>query len=183
MRRFLFVCGFALILPSAALAQAGPTVIVLVRHAEKAAQPANDPPLTDAGVARANALAAALADANIQAIIATPTLRTQSTAKPLADVRRITIETVALGPKDAHVKAVAAAALAHRGEGVLIVGHSNTVPAIIAALGGPVLADLCDTQYAMLFTVIIDGKRVRLIRGTYGAPTPDTAEGCPAMAK
>ena len=90
---------------------------------------------------------------------------------------------MALGPKNVHVKAVAAAALAHRGQAVLVVGHSNTIPAIISALGGPVLADLCDTQYAMLYTVVIDGKNVRLIRGTYGTPTPDTPESCPAMIK
>ena len=183
MRRFLLVLCLTLISTGPVLAQAGPTVIVLVRHAEKAIQPANDPPLTEAGVARAKALATALADANIQSIIATPTLRTQSTAKPLAEAHGLTVETVALGPKEVHVRAVAAAALAHRGEGVLVVGHSNTIPAIITALGGPALADLCDTQYAMLFTVIIDGKNVRLIRGTYGTPTPDTPESCPAMPK
>jgi broad specificity phosphatase PhoE len=181
-RLFLFCCS-ALCISASAFAQNGPTVIVLVRHAEKAAQPANNPPLTEAGAARANALAAALADANIQAIIATPTFRTQSTAKPLAEARGLTIETVAPGPKEVHVKAVAAAALAHRGQAVLVVGHSNTIPAIILALGGPVLADLCDTQYAMLYTVVIDGKHVRLIRSTYGTPTPDAPESCPAMIK
>lgn len=183
MRRLFLLCGSALFISATAFAQSGPTVIVLVRHAEKAAQPANDPPLTEAGAARAKALAAALADANIQAVIATPTIRTQSTAKPLADARGLTIETVALGPRDVHVKAVAAAALAHRGQAVLIVGHSNTIPAIITALGGPALADLCDTQYAMLFTVLIEGKNVRLIRGTYGTPTLDTPESCPTMIR
>ena len=66
---------------------------------------------------------------------------------------------------------------------MLIVGHSNTIPAIITALGGPALADLCDTQYAMLFTVLIEGKNVRLIRGTYGTPTLDTPESCPTMIR
>ena len=183
MRRLFLLCGSALVVSATASAQNGPTIIVLVRHAEKGAQPANDPPLTEDGAARANALAAALADANIQAIIATPTLRTQSTAKPLAEARGLAVETVALGPKNVHVKAVAAAALAHRGQAVLVVGHSNTIPAIISALGGPVLADLCDSQYAMLYTVVIDGKKVRLIRSTFGTPTPDTPESCPAMIK
>jgi broad specificity phosphatase PhoE len=183
MRRLFLLCCSALFISASAVAQNGPTVIVLVRHAEKAAQPANDPPLTEAGAVRAKALAAALADANIQAIIATPTLRTQSTAKPLAESRGLAVETVALGPNAVHVRAVAAAALAHRGLAVLVVGHSNTIPAIITALGGPALADLCDTQYAMLYTLVIDGKSVRLIRGTYGVPTPDTAESCPLMIK
>lgn len=183
MRRLFLLFISSLVAASAAAAQSGPTVIVLVRHAEKAAVPANDPPLTDAGVARAKALVAALADANIEAIIATPTARTQATARPLADARGLSIETVALGPRDVHVKAVAAAALAHRGKAVLVVGHSNTIPAIVTALGGPPLADLCDTQYAMLYTVVIDGKNVRLIRGSYGIQTPDTPGNCPAMTK
>ncbi len=165
------------------MAQSAPTVVILVRHAEKAPAPANDPPLTDAGMARAKALAAAIADANIQAVIATPTVRTQSTARPSADARGLTIQTVALGAKEVHVKAVADAVLAHRGQAVLVVGHSNTIPGIIAALGGPPMPDLCDTQYAMLYTLVIDGKSVRLIRGNYGAPTPDMPESCPAMAR
>ena len=37
--------------------------------------------------------------------------------------------------------------------------------------------------YAMLYTVVIDGKKVRLIRSTFGTPTPDTPESCPAMIK
>jgi hypothetical protein len=156
MRRLFLLYGSALVVSATALAQSGPTVIVLVRHAEKGAQPTIDPPLTEAGMAR---------------------------TKPLAEARGLTVETVALGPKDAHVKAVAAAALAHHGQAVLVVGHSNTIPAIITALGGPVLADLCDTQYAMLYTVVIDGKNVRLTRSTYGTPTPDTLESCPAMIK
>jgi phosphohistidine phosphatase SixA len=183
MRRLFLLSCCALVVSTVAVAQSGPTVIVLVRHAEKATAPANDPPLTEAGLARAKALAAALADADIQTIISTPTLRTLSTAKPLADARGLTIETVALGPTAVHIKAVAAAALAHRGKGVLVVGHSNTIPAIITALGGPPLAELCDTQYAMLFTVVIDGLNVRLIRGTYGTPTPDTPASCPSMSK
>jgi hypothetical protein len=43
------------------------SLILLVRHAEKAAEPASDPPLTVAGVARAQALAMALRDAGVTA--------------------------------------------------------------------------------------------------------------------
>ena len=64
---------------------------------------------------------------------------------------------------------------------VLVVGHSNTVTQIIAALGGPKLPDLCDSQYSNLYTVVLDGPSARLITGTYGAPSPEVATGCPAM--
>ena len=61
-----------------------PTTIVVVRHAEKSAEPANDPALSPAGVARAAALDSALADAKVTAIIVTPYRRNAETAVPVA---------------------------------------------------------------------------------------------------
>ena len=159
-------------------AQGANTIVIVVRHAEKAAAPANDPPLTNAGVARAKALAAALADANVQAIISTPTVRTRETARPTAEARRLPVETIRLGTVAEQAKAVAEAVRKHAGKTILVVGHSNTVGAIIGALGGPRVPDLCDTQYANLFTVILDGRTATLVRSTYGAPSPDPGEGC-----
>lgn len=161
-------------------AQNAPTVVILVRHAEKASMPASDPPLTDAGVARAKALATLVADANVDAVIATPTVRTRETARPTADARGLTVETVAFAPAALHAKAVAEAVMKHAGQTVLVVGHSNTVAAIVAALGGPKMSELCDTQYSMLITLVLDGHTVRVIRSSYGIPTPDTPEACPA---
>jgi broad specificity phosphatase PhoE len=167
-----------------AQAQGPPTVVVIVRHAEKAATPANDPPLTDAGVARANALAAVLADANVQAVISTPLVRTRETARPAAEAHGLTIETVPVGATvSEHAAAVANAVRKHMGTTVLVVGHSNTVAAIIAALGGPKMPDLCDTQYSSLFTLVLDGPSARLIRGSFGAPSPDPAGSCPATMR
>ncbi|HEY4658820.1 MAG TPA: hypothetical protein VIH11_04850, partial [Gemmatimonadaceae bacterium] len=77
-----------------------------------------------------------------------------------------------------HAKAVAVAVRKHGGQTVLVVGHSNTVGAIIAALGGPRVPDLCDTQYSNLFTLVIEGSSAKLIRASYGAPSPDPAASC-----
>jgi len=57
-----------------------PAPVLLVRHAEKAAEPADDPPLTAAGAERAQALATALQDAGVTAIITTQLRRTRETA-------------------------------------------------------------------------------------------------------
>ena len=182
-RRLLLVLLVTSGLSLQARAQDPPTVVVVVRHAEKAATPANDPPLTEAGVARAKALAAVLAGADVQAVISTPLIRTRETARPSAEARGLTIETVPLAATVAeHAAAVASAVRKHRGKTVLVVGHSNTVAAIIAALGGPNMPDLCDTEYSKLFTLILDGPSARLVRGSYGAPSPDPAGGCPADA-
>jgi broad specificity phosphatase PhoE len=169
--------------PAAAPAQSAPTIVILVRHGEKAIAPADDPPLTEAGAARARALAEALADANVQAIITTPFARTRQTAQPLADARHLTVETVPTGEREAHAKAVAAAVRRHAGHTVLVVGHSNTLAPIIAALGGPALPDICDSQYSNMFVLIIEGKTVSMIHSTYGAPSPDPAATCPKTMK
>jgi broad specificity phosphatase PhoE len=159
----------------------GPSTVILVRHAEKAAAPAADPMLTEAGLVRAAALRDALADAGVGAIISTPTARTRVTAFPLATALGIPVDTTAL-PRNiaAHAAEVAAAVRARTEQTVLVVGHSNTIPAILAALGGPRLPDLCDGEYDQLFIVRLrDGAAPNVIRARYGDPVTDT--GCAPM--
>jgi broad specificity phosphatase PhoE len=182
-RRFFLLLLLASGLALRAPAQGAPTVVIIVRHAEKGTTPANDPPLTEAGVARARALTTVLASANVQAVISTPLVRTRETARPVAEARGLAVETVALGPVAEHAKAVAAAVRKHAGQTVLVVGHSNTVTAIIAALGGPKLPDLCDSQYSNLYTLVIDAGTTRLIQSSFGAASPAVAAGCPSQMK
>jgi phosphohistidine phosphatase SixA len=156
------------------------SLIVLVRHAEKAAAPSDDPPLTAAGVKRAQALAAALRDAGVTAIITTQLRRTRETAQPLASARSLTPEVVPVrgGEAGAHAEAVAAAVRKHAGGVVLVVGHSNTIPAIIAALGGPHLPDICESVFANLFVLLPGAREARLVRSRYGAADRNPEPGC-----
>ncbi len=178
---------------TAAAPAAQPALVVVVRHAEKAAVPGDDPPLSAEGEARARALAAALADADVGAVVVTPRRRTADTATPLAVARRLTPEVVpfgAAGPSGiaAHARAVADAARRHPGRVVLVVGHSNTVPAIVAALGGPRMPDLCDAAYATLFVVRpgapaaagVPAGPVAVLRAQYGRPDAPDANACAA---
>ena len=167
------------------------TVVVLVRHAEKAGT-TGDVPLSPAGRARATALARVLGDAGVQAVVTTQRRRTRETAEPLAAVRGLAAEVVPVGgPVPEHAERVAAAVRErHRGQVVLVVGHSNTIPAIIAALGGPHIPELCDAEYSNLFVLLLGDATVtprapadhpsRLVRGTYGAPD-ETGAGCRSM--
>jgi len=156
-------------------------LVVLVRHAEKAADPPDDPSLSDAGHARAAALASALDGAGIGAVIVTPFRRTTETAGPLAAAAGLTplVVDVERGMA-AHLEAVAKAVRAlPAGLPVLIVGHSNTIPAIIGALGGPTLPDLCETEYARLFVMVLPSESPpRLVEASYGAPDPPGSDTC-----
>lgn len=154
-------------------------LVLLVRHAEKALEPGDDVPLTDAGRARAAALADALAHARVDAIVTTQFRRTKDTAGPLAQRLHLTPRVVEAGTDTrAHARAVADAV---RGAGrtVLVVGHSNTVPAIIAALGGPPLEELCESDYDTLFVLALPpGGEPGLTQSRYGAPDPPDASDC-----
>ena len=167
---------------TAATSNAGqPALVLLVRHAEKAKEPADDPPLTSSGTQRAKDLAAALHDAGVTAIITTQLRRTRDTAQPLADALGLKAEVVPVDDdEDTHAAAVAAAVRRHAGEVVLVVGHSNTVPKIIAALGGPRMPEICETLFANLFVLAPDADGARLVRSLYGVadapPAPDCGE-------
>jgi len=161
------------------LAQEGPSLIILVRHAEKAAVPGADPPLSEAGKARAKALGAVLANTRLDAIVTTTYARTFETADVVAKDHNLPFEKVKVD--GTHIAAVAAAVKAKKGV-VLVVGHSNTIPAIIAALGGPELPDICEAYYSKLFVLQPMGSNpASLTVANYGASDPENAPGCATM--
>jgi broad specificity phosphatase PhoE len=147
----------------------GSTTIILVRHAEKAAEPAADPPLTAAGAVRAEALTNLVKDAGVRAVIGTQFLRTRATAVPSAAKLGLPIEI--LGAR-LPARATADSILAkHRGQTVLVVGHSNTLPAIVEALGAPKPADICDAGYDNVFIVTVPANGLAsAVRLHFGAP-------------
>lgn len=179
LARFALIA--AALLAAAPAAAQDSTVVILVRHAERAALAGNnDPPLTEAGEARARALAQALEGRQVHAVIATERQRTQLTARPLAQARGLTPEIVSLQSGRAHVDSVAAAVRRHAGHTVLVVGHSNTVPGIIRALGGPRMPDLCDGEYSNLYVLVLKpAAQPRLERRSYGQADPPGANTCP----
>ncbi len=120
-------------------------VIFLVRHAEKLDESA-DPPLDEAGRARAEALAALLADAGIAHILSSDYLRTLDTAAPLAE--RLGLETALYDPRD--LPGLAARILEKPGR-YLVVGHSNTTPKLAELLGGDSKGPITDEEYDRLY--------------------------------
>ena len=183
-RLLLAVCAVGM-LPAAMPAQArADKLVFVVRHAEKANATDPDPSLSDAGNARAAALAVALRDARVTDILVTSRKRTQETAAVVASARQLVAHVVPLGQNTAeHIVAVAAAVRKTKGNTVLVVGHSNTITGIIAALGAPKLPDLCDAQYANLFIVHLPVHgEPSLIRAQYGVPDLADAGTCAAAS-
>jgi broad specificity phosphatase PhoE len=160
-RRVLLAAVAALSLAAPSFAQS----VMLVRHAERADTAAGgaptmaaDPDLSDVGRARARTLAGMLRDAAITAIYVTEFRRTQQTAAPLA---------AALGLTPIVIKAADTATLVERLRAstghVLVVGHSNTVPAVAAALTATDPITIGDDEYDNLLVVPL-GPSPRLLR-------------------
>jgi phosphohistidine phosphatase SixA len=124
------------------------SVFFLVRHAEKADQ-SEDPPLTEAGRARAEALARMLKDAGVDGVFSSDFERTRDTAAPLA--RHLGLE---VAPYDPNALADLAKTLRASPGRYLVVGHSNTTPELAGLLGGepgpPIPEDEYDRLYVLL---------------------------------
>lgn len=161
----------------------GSTTVYLVRHAEKVPSiPGEiDPSISAAGKVRAKALAARLGTAGVTAIVTTQFRRTHETAEPLAIAIGVIPEVITAGrPGDAD--STAAFVFRRRGEKVLIVGHSLTIPGIIGALGGPKLANLCESQYSDLFIMFLPPSGpAQLVRQHYGRGDPPQERECSAI--
>lgn len=147
-----------LLLARAASAQ---DAIFIVRHAERADASA-DSALSPAGEARAARLASMLRDAGITRIYTTDVTRTIQTAAPLAQTLRLTASALKAGDQDALLAGIHAASAHDR---ILVVGHSNTVPSLLQALGVTPAIAIADTEYDNLFVVIPrPGAAPRLLR-------------------
>jgi broad specificity phosphatase PhoE len=147
------------------------TTIILTRHAEKIIDPNNpDVDLSPAGQARALEIVRMFSGAGINAIYATQYKRTQQTVKPLADKLGLPVTIVNAKNTPDLISQIKAQ---NAGQTVLIAGHNNTVPEIIAALGGPQYQAIPETEYDNLFVVTVyrTGK-VKVLKMKYGAASP-----------
>jgi phosphohistidine phosphatase SixA len=127
----------------------------VMRHLQKA--DGQDPPLSDEGARNAQLLASWFAGDRPTAIYVSTTRRARETAAALA--ARFGLNVQEYDPRG--TPALVARLKAEAGT-VLVVGHSNTVPEIVAQLGGARPADLAETDYGDIFRVSRDGTVERL---------------------
>jgi phosphohistidine phosphatase SixA len=160
-KTFAFLPGgalFFLLLAVGSLSAADPPVLFIVRHAEKAATAGNDPDLSTAGRARAESLARMLKDARITAIYVTDTERTHQTAAPVA--RALGLQPTVVAASDT---ATLADKLKAQTGNALVVGHGNTIPDLLKALGLPDSISIGENDYDNFF-IVIPGITPRLVR-------------------
>jgi broad specificity phosphatase PhoE len=142
------------------------THVFVVRHAEKRLDQGRDPELSEAGRERARALAHALEHVRMDAVFATEYRRTQHTVAAIAERDDLEVQVVDAAGTDA----LAAQILRrHRGQTVLVSAHSNTIGALITALGGPHVGELGEDDYDGLFLLSRSRRRATFFRLGYGA--------------
>jgi broad specificity phosphatase PhoE len=155
--RFVFYCFLVALAFSSSFGQ---STVFLVRHAERV-DDSKDAELSEAGRARAEVLANMLKDSKISVIYATEFKRTQQTAAPLAKALGLTITIL-----PAENQAALVAKLRTSNGASLVVGHGNTIPDIIKALGITEPVNIPDSDYDNLFVVVL-GEKPHLIRLHY----------------
>jgi broad specificity phosphatase PhoE len=144
------------------------TTIIFVRHAEQTSFAETDPPLSEAGKRRAAELARQLVDADvvagIDAVYSTPLKRSLETAQPIADALNLPINSYDAADSERVLERILAN---HKGEIILVIGHSNTVPVLIANLGAsknvpPIAQDEFDNIYIISIPWFGKTKTIRL---------------------
>ena len=140
----------------ATMAPSAPPPIYVMRHLNTP-EGERDPELLPEGQRAAQALARRLGREHIRAIYVSDFRRTRQTAAPLA--ARLRLTPIIYDPRDtpgliARVRAGPTPAL--------IVGHSNTVPDIIEALGGTRPAPLVHEDFGDIWRIMPDGRTSRM---------------------
>lgn len=136
-----------------------PRTLIVVRHAEKAvdSDDPKNPGLDERGIERAAALARLLANAGVTHLWATEYRRTQESLAPLGHAAEVEVtirEARDVEGTARHLSTLPAASV------VVVAGHSNTVPALVRALGGSIdrldeAGNLGEHEYDRLFLLTL----------------------------
>lgn len=169
MRRHSFFLLLLLaFLSQPATAQEG-SLIFLVRHAERAddgkeAQD-EDPHLSEAGFARAQALAVMLTDVELTHVHSTDFVRTRETGTPTAESHGLGVTIY-----DHRTPAEFAYWLRSTPGRHLVVGHSNSTPALVEALGGDPHGAIDHLEYDRLYLIVFGSMGAETVLLRFGEP-------------
>ena len=163
-----------------------PTVVIVVRHAERSDTLNCDPATVknspnrdliriNGQSVRAQALAHVGGEDSIAAIYASEFCRTVQTVEPLATQLGLQVNAVdqysAAGTPN--VDNLVTQVKAHKGQVVLVAGHTDTVPLIIEKLSNHTIAPIGEDEFDNFYVVVIPRflGRTKVVRLKYGAPT------------
>ena len=158
MKHLALILSISLLL--ATYSNAAP-VVFIVRHAEKASTGGNDPDLSVQGQKRADALAQILKDSKITSVFVTEFKRTQETAAPTASAAHVNPTVLSANDINALVQKLRAL-----NGNALVVGHGNTIPDLLKALGITTAVSIPEDDYTEIF-VVLAGDPPQLFRLHY----------------
>jgi len=158
MKHLALILSIALVLATGA--NAAP-VVFIVRHADKASTGGKDPDLSVQGQKRAVALAHILKDSQITSVFVTEFKRTQETAAPTAREAHVSHAVVSANDIGALVEKLRAL-----NGNALVVGHGNTIPDLLKALGIATPVSIPEDDYTEIFVVLV-GDAPQLLRLHY----------------
>jgi len=164
MKRFIFLLLSAISFASCT------THYYVVRHADRLNNSDDSPISPDLGEARARALRDSLLSKGIDSIFASTYLRTQQTAGPLATALN---ETIRIYNPDTTAGLITQLKKIN-GKDILVVGHSDNVPAIVLGLSGQSVAPIVHSDFDNLYVIKVRkcfNTRRWLTQKTYGVPT------------
>ncbi len=152
--------------PAASSEAVQPSTIFLVRHAEKADEPEDDPGLTPEGRERARDVARLLVDAEITHVHSSDFERTRHTGQPLADELGLSMNLYDHGDPGPFLDEVMATPGRH-----VIVGHSNTLPDLAERLGGDGYGEIVEAwEYNRLYILTPSPQGMETVLLRFGAP-------------
>jgi len=158
MKYFALIVSIPLLLVT--YVDAAPVVFV-VRHAEKASTGGKDPDLSVEGQKRADALANMLKDSQITSVFVTEFKRTQETAAPTARAAHVNPTVIPANDMASLVQKLRAL----KGN-ALVVGHGNTIPDLLKAIGIATPVTIPEDDYTEVFAVL-PGDAPQLLRLHY----------------
>ncbi len=145
------------------------TMVFLVRHAERADDGAmtgsEDPHLSRAGLDRAEVVAHLLQDAGITHVHSTHYRRTRETALPLARLLDLDVATYDADNLEVFAETLRAIPGRH-----LVVGHSDTTPALVSALGGHPGGEIRPLEYDRLYLLRLGPGGTETVLLRFGSP-------------
>jgi len=160
MKHLIFIA--VVFLPGACSTQ----TFYIVRHAEKADN-SHDPELSQAGRDRAVRLEQYLANKKLDTVFTSNFKGTSLTGLTVAFPRSLPLIQLDQNPDNKLNKLIARLKNISINKGILVVGHTNTIPKIVFDLSGVQINPIGENAYGNLYTLTKNGKQVDLKHTTY----------------